>query len=207
MTAGTFLPSRSDAPAGGDREGMVVVGRVARAHGRRGEVVVDAYTDFPELRFRCGGRLFAVVEGRFVEFRVGEVRFQRGRPIVGFEGVSDIDGAERLAGVELRVRESELAPLPPDTYYEHDLMGCRVETVDGRCVGAVHGVETACGTARLIVDAAGVEVDVPLVDAICVRVEPAARMIVVDPPAGLLDLNRRPPRRRNRPAARGAAGS
>ena len=138
---------------------------------------------------------------------MAEARLQRGRPIVSLEDVSDIDGAERLAGVEFRVPESELAPLPPDTFYEHDLVGCRVETVDGRSVGAVHGVETASAAARLIVDADGTEVDVPLVDAVCVRVDPAARLIVVDPPAGLLDLNRRPPRQRNRPEDRGASGS
>ena len=206
MTADTLLRSPADAPAGRWEE-MVVVGRIARAHGRRGEVIIDSCTDFPEVRFRPEGRLFAAVEGRIVELRAAKVRFQRGRPIVGFEGVADVDGAERLARVELRVPLSELPALPPDTYYEHDLVGCRVETVDGRWVGAVRDVMTACGTARLIVDAAGVEVDVPLVDAICVRVEPAARTIVVDPPAGLLDLNRRPPRRRNRPAGRGAPGS
>lgn len=185
-------------------EGMVVVGRIARAHGRRGEVAVNPFTDFPELRFRPGARLFASVAGRVVEFRVAAARLQRGRPIVGFEHVSDIESAERLAGVELRVPESALAPLPPDTFYEHDLVGCRVETVDGRCVGPVRSVEALPGASRLIVEAAGGEVDVPLVDAICVRVEPAARTIVVDPPAGLLDLNLRPPRREGEPAVRGA---
>ena len=207
MTPGAPFRSPSDAPAVPGDEGMVVVGRIGRAHGLRGEVVVNPSTDFPELRFRSGSRLFAALGGGVVELRVAGARFQRGRPIVGFDGVSDIDGAERLAGVELRVPEAELAPLPPDTFYEHDLVGCRVETVDGRHVGAVRGVEAASGAARLIVDAAGVEVDVPLVDAICVRVEPSARTIVVDPPAGLLDLNARPARQRKRPAARGAPDS
>ena len=201
MTAGAPLRFPSATPAEPGWEGMVVVGRIARAHGRRGEVVVNPCTDFPELRFRSGNHLFAAVAGRVVRFRVAEARLQRGRPIVGFESVTDIDSAESLAGVELRVPESALAPLPPDTFYEHDLVGCRVETVAGRWVGAVRSVEAASGAARLIVDAAGREVDVPLVDAICVRVEPEARTIVVDPPAGLLDLNRRPPRQRNRSAA------
>ncbi|MCE2515580.1 MAG: 16S rRNA processing protein RimM [Acidobacteria bacterium] len=207
MTAGTPLRAPAEALAGSGWERMAVVGRIARSHGRRGEVIVDPSTDFPELRFRSGSRLFAGLEGRVAAFRVAAVRFQRGRPIVGFESVSDIDSAERLAGVELRVPEAELAPLPPDTFYEHDLVGCGVETVDGRCIGAVRRVEAASGASRLIVDADGLEVDVPLVDAICVRVAPAARTVVVDPPAGLLDLNRRQPRRRPRTVARGVAGS
>ena len=191
---GAPLHSSPEARAGPDWESMVVVGRIARAHGRRGAVIVDPYTDFPEFRFRPGSRLFAALAGGVMDLRIADVRFQRGRPVVAFESVSDIDEAERLAGIELRVPASALAPLPPDTFYEHDLVGCRVETVDGRPVGAVRGVESASGAVRLIVDAAGEAVDVPLVDAICIRVEPAARLIVVDPPAGLLDLNRRAPR-------------
>ena len=206
MTRAAPVDFPSETPAGLGWERMVVVGCIARAHGRRGEVIVNLHTDFPEVRFRSGSHLFAAVEGRVVELRVTDVRFQRGRPIVGFESIPDIDSAERLAGVELRVPESTLAPLPANTFYEHDLVGCRVETVDGRCVGAVRTVEAAPGAARLIVDAAGSEVDVPLVDAICVRVDTAARTIVVDPPDGLLDLNRRPARQRNRPVAPGAAG-
>ncbi len=186
-----------------DWDRMVAVGRIARAHGLRGEVIVDPFTDFPEARFGSGSQLFAAVGERVVELRVADVRFHRGRPIVGFERVSDIDSAERLAGVELRVPESALAPLPPDTYYEHDLVGCRVETVEGLPVGAVRAVEAASGATRLIVASSTAEVDVPLVDAICVRVDTAARAIVIDPPPGLLDLNQRPPRQRNGPPPQG----
>ena len=203
MNAGTQAPP-PPAPAGPSRDGMVTVGRIARTHGLRGDVVVNPETDFPEVRFRPGSRLLAAVGDGTVELRVARARFQRGRPIVAFDCVPDVEGAERLAGVELGVPESALAPLPPDTFYEHELVGCRVETVDGRPVGAVRAVEAAGGATRLIVASPAAEVDVPLVDAICVRVDPAARSIVIDPPPGLIDLNPRPSRRRKRPAPREA---
>ena len=198
---------RGEPPASPDWERMASVGRVARAHGRRGEVIVDPRTDFAEVRFGTGSRLFAQIAGELVELRVVGARFHRGRPIVAFDRVADIDGAERLAGAELRIPESALTPLPADAYYEHDLVGCRVETVDGNAVGPVCAVETAAGTARLIVGAAGGgETDVPLVDAICLDVDVASRRIVIDPPPGLLDLNRRPARHGNRPASPEATG-
>lgn len=168
---------------------MAVVGRVARAHGRRGEVIVDPETDFPEARFQVGNAVFAIVGERSVEFRVASARFHRGRAVLGFESVATIDEAERLAGAELHVPESMLTPLPQDTFYVHDLVGCDVRTLDGTPVGTVTEIQRAVGVSRLIIGAARGEIDVPLVDAICVRVDTSSRSIVIDPPEGLLELN------------------
>ena len=170
---------------------MVVVGRVARAHGRRGEVVVDPETDFPEARFQVGSTIFTLAEGRTIERCVTSARFHRGRAVLGFEGVGTIDEADQLAGAELHVPESTLTPLPQDTFYVHDLVGCDVRTLDGAPVGTVREIQRAAGVSRLIVGAAGGDIDVPLVDAICVRIDTASRSIVIDPPGGLLELNQR----------------
>ena len=86
--------------------------------------------------------------------------------------------------------ESELAPLPARTYYRHDLVGCCVVTTDGRTVGTVKAVEGPLDQSRLVVDARDGEVLVPLAEAICVRIDPEGREIVIDPPEGLIDLNR-----------------
>lgn len=168
-----------------------MVGRVARAHGRRGEVVVDPETDFPETRFQVGNAVFTSAEERSVELRVASVRFHRGRAVIGFERVETIDAADQLAGNKLHVPESMLMPLPRDTFYVHDLVGCDVRTLDGTIVGTVREIQRVAGASRLIIDAAHGEIDVPLVDAICVRVDIAARSIVIDPPEGLLELNQR----------------
>jgi 16S rRNA processing protein RimM len=93
--------------------------------------------------------------------------------------------------VELRVPVGELEPLPDGMFYRHDLVGCRVETAGGQAVGDVVKVEGDLGASRLVVDGPGGEVLVPLAQAICVVIDIAARRIVVDPPEGLLELNRR----------------
>src|SRR5215470_734597 len=111
---------------------MALVGRIARAHGIRGQVIVNLDTDFPETRFQPGAELFVERGGAVSAVRLTTVRFQRDRPVVGIEGVTTMTEAEALAGRELRVPPEWLVPLPPGTFYHHDLVGCRVETGDGR---------------------------------------------------------------------------
>jgi 16S rRNA processing protein RimM len=169
----------------------VLVGRVARAHGNRGQVIVNPETDFLEARFRPGAVL-RVMRGGIVEaLRVTEVRFQRGRPIVAFEGVATMNEAEAMAGLELRVPSADLEPLPQGVFYRHDLVGCRVETVSGSVVGEVSAVEGDYGASRLVLRRPDGEVLIPLAAHICVRVDTASRLIVIDPPEGLIELNRR----------------
>ena len=170
-------------------EKMALVGRVARAHGIHGQVIVNPETDFPAERFRPGAELFIERGGRVEALRVTTARFHRERPVIGIDGVETMNDAETLAGYELRVPIDRLAALPPGTFYRHDLIGCRVETQDGRPVGLVSDVEGTMAGSRLVVDGADGEVLIPLVSDICTLVEPAAKRIVIDPPQGLLEVN------------------
>ena len=90
---------------------MVLVGRVARAHGNRGQVIVDPATDFPEERFRPGSVLLVQRAGVVDALTVESVRFHRGRPIIGLAGVATMDAAEAMAGSELRIGADALQPL------------------------------------------------------------------------------------------------
>lgn len=172
---------------------MVVVGRVARAHGRRGEVVVNPETDFPERRFAQGSILYTDARTGLREFEVEAVRFQGGRPVVAFQGVESMSQAETLAGCELRIPESEQHALPEDVYYTNELVGCEVRTVAGDSIGTVVEVQGAAGANCLVVrnpDGRD-EVDIPLAEPICVQVDTVNRVVVIDPPEGLLEVNRR----------------
>ena len=172
---------------------MVAVGRVARPHGLRGEVIVNPETDFPERRFRLGEVVYTKIDDEVQACRIRAVRFHAGRPLVALDGVETMSQAEALASLELRVPEQTLAPLPSGTYYQHDLMGCEVTTVGGAVVGTVTAVQGALGATRLLVRSPNQadEIEVPLAEPICVQVDPEHKTIVVDPPDGLLDLNRR----------------
>jgi 16S rRNA processing protein RimM len=168
---------------------MALVGRIARAHGLRGQVIVNLDTDFPETRFQPGAELFIERGGTVSALRLTTVWFHRDRPVIGVEGVTTMTEAEALAGRELRVPADWLAPLPAGTFYHHDLVGCRVETSDGRQVGIVSGVEGTMAGSRLVIEGSRGEILIPLVSHICPTIDVGAKRIVVDPPDGLLELN------------------
>ena len=179
-------PGRAAGPTG--MEELLLVGIVARAHGNKGQVIVNPETDFPDERFAPGNVLVVEHAGQTAERRIATVRFHQGRPVIGFDGVATMDEAEALAGAALKVPASALAPLPGRTYYRHDLVGCAVTTKDGALVGTVTDVEGSRERSRLVIAGRGGEVMVPMVEPICLRVDPAAKTIVIDPPEGLLDL-------------------
>jgi 16S rRNA processing protein RimM len=169
---------------------MAVVGRIARAHGNRGEVIVNLHTDFPQDRFRPGAELFIERRGAVEALRLTKVRFQHERPVLAIDGVTTMNDAEALAGYELRVPVERLAALPAGTFYRHELIGCRVETRSGAPVGVVTDVEGTFGGSRLIVDGGSRgEILIPLAAEICTAVDVAAQRIVIEPPEGLLELN------------------
>jgi 16S rRNA processing protein RimM len=170
-------------------EDMALVGRIARAHGIRGQVIVNPETDFPDERFQPGAELFVERGGRMETLIVTTARFHGERPVIGIAGVESMNDAETLAGLELRVPVDRLAALPADTFYRHDLIGCRVEIRDGRTIGVVRDVEGSLTGSRLVIDGDGGEVLVPLVAAICTEVDPVGKRIVIDPPEGLLEAN------------------
>jgi 16S rRNA processing protein RimM len=173
---------------------LLLVGRVARAHGNRGQVIVNPETDFAEARFKVGHVLLVGPEDGPTPRRIRDVRFQQGRPIIALEGIESMNDAEGLAGQDLRMPVSALEPLPAGTFYRHDLIGCEVcEVKDGedRLLGRVTAVEGPMERSYLVVDGPRGEVLIPLAADICVVVDPPRRRIVVDPPEGLLEANER----------------
>jgi 16S rRNA processing protein RimM len=167
---------------------MALVGRIARAHGLRGQVIVNLETDFPEARFQPGAELFVERAG-IQKLRLTTVRFQGDRPVVGIDGVETMSEAETLAGHELRIPIEWLAPLPADTFYRHQLIGCRVETAAGDPVGIVGDVEGTFSGSRLVIAGRRGEIQVPLANEICTTIDVQSKRIVIEPPEGLLDLN------------------
>jgi 16S rRNA processing protein RimM len=168
---------------------MAVVGRIARAHGNRGQVIVDPATDFPEERFKPGSVLQIRRRDAIESVAVETVRFHRGRPILGLSGIDTMDAAEALAGSELRIGTDVLQPLPAGSFYHHDLVDCDVETRSGEPIGRVAAIEGDAAGSRLVVKSRQGEILIPLAENICVAVDVQGRKIVVEPPEGLLDLN------------------
>jgi 16S rRNA processing protein RimM len=173
--------------AGATMQDLVLIGRVARPHGIRGHVVVNAETDFPRERYKQGQVLLVGPADRPVPRAIEEVRFHGGRPILMLAGIRTMDDAEALAGADVWLPQASLEPLPERTYYRHDLVGCDVRDTADRLIGRVTAVEGTLDRSYLVIDG---DVMLPLVDGICLEVNMAARRIVVNPPEGLIDLYR-----------------
>ena len=167
---------------------LLLVGRVARPHGIKGHVVVNPETDFVEDRFRTGRMILIGPADRTRAYEIRDVRFQQGRPIVALTGVETMTDAEALAGSEVWLPESQVAPLPEGTVYRHDLIGCEVHDTSGTRLGSITAVEGTLDRSYLVVDG---HMMIPLVGDIVQSVDIAARRVIVDPPEGLIDLNRR----------------
>src|SRR4029453_15951215 len=133
-------------------DAMAVVGRIARAHGIRGHVIVNPETDFMEERFRIGQRLLVGAANRPREYEIEDVRFQQGRPVVRFTGVCPMNEAETMPGSGLGVKEGDFQPLPAGTFYRHELVGCEVRNTNGEALGRVTAVEGSLDRSYLVVD-------------------------------------------------------
>lgn len=173
----------------------LTVGRVVKAHGISGEVVVEIRTDDPAARFAPGTTLRArnSRDGTERNFVIDQAREHGGRLLVRLGGVDDRDSADALRGSLFLVDSDELPPIDePDTYYDHQLEGLRVRTTTGQQVGVVAEVlHTAAGellAVRCGADGTGGEVLVPFVGAIVTSVSLDDGLIEIDPPDGLLDL-------------------
>jgi len=168
---------------------LLLVGRVARAHGNKGQVIVNPESDFAHDRFAVGTDVVIEQGGRSTTRRIMAVRFHGRRPIIALDGVDTMNDAEALAGAELKMPGDALGALPANTFYRHDLVGCEVKDTAGHAIGRVTGVEGPMEQSRLVIAGAKGEVLIPMAEGICVTVDTAAKTIIVDPPDGLMDLN------------------
>jgi len=169
---------------------QLVVGRISRPHGVRGELAVDVRTDDPELRLASGAVLLTEPAAAG-PLTVTRARWHSGRLLVTFAGVDDRDAADELRGVLLLVDSAELEEISdPDEFRDHQLIGLSVIAPGGEPVGKVTDV-LHYGQDLLVVagqgERAGAEIMIPFVSAIVPVVDLAAGQLHIDPPPGLLD--------------------
>ncbi|HEV2103986.1 MAG TPA: hypothetical protein VGR58_14505 [Candidatus Acidoferrum sp.] len=195
-----------------EEQGWVLVARILRPRGNKGEVLAELFTDFPA---RLSSRLQIFLRQAQGEPRtIGLQNFwvDRNHPengIFHFDGCSSIDDAEKLRGFDVLIPVADRVKLPDGKYFVSDLIGCSVfenpamETKLAspacaieeapRLLGSVRDVffpgEGTAGTPLLQVDTAAGELLVPLAEDICRRIDVAARRIDVTLPEGLGDLN------------------
>jgi 16S rRNA processing protein RimM len=162
----------------------LLVGKVGRAHGVRGDVIIDVRTDEPERRFRTDTR-FATTRGPLT---VASSRWHGRQLLVTFAEIRDRSTAEAMRGVELRITVSaDERPTDPDEFYDHQLVGLQAFSGDGEPLGEVVEVLHLPAQELLVVRHESRDVFVPFVADLVPLVDVDARRIVVDDRPGLFD--------------------
>ena len=177
----------------GDSSGrFVAIARILRPQGRKGEVAAEILTDFPERFERLRTAFLEAADRAPYPVDLERTWPHKGRIVLKFSGIDSIEDASRLRGYQVLVPWEQRAPIPPHHYYVGELIGCRViRQHQGQEIGTVTEVESTGGVDVLHVKRAGAEneVLVPLAQEICTQIDVSSRVIFIDPPEDLLELN------------------
>ncbi len=166
----------------------VIVARIVKPHSIHGEVVLFSLTDVEGRLENTDHFLLLNKDNVIGELEVESRRFFQGRHVLKFSGISDRNSAEELRGKMLAVEADEIGALPPDTFFIHDLIGMKVCLQDGTEIGKVKDVLETGGADLLEVGERG-EILIPFTDEICREVDAEKKVITIDPPEGLLQIN------------------
>lgn len=174
---------------------LVVVGRIGKPHGVKGEVSVEPRTDEPDRRFATGAQLQTqhprpAATGP-ATLTVAGSRWHSGRLLLRFEEIADRNAAEEARGTLLAIPlDPEETPEDPEEFYDHQLVGLRVVTTDGVEVGTVKEIVHGSAQDLLVIDGDGRDVLVPFVTALVPEVDlTGGRIVVADRPGLLTDLD------------------
>jgi len=167
---------------------QLVVGRIGRAHGIKGEVTVEVRTDEPELRLGPGAVL-ATDPAPTGPLTIETGRVHSGRLLLRFAGVHDRTAAEALRNTLLIAEvDPEQTPEDPEEFYDHQLVDLDVVTTDGTEVGRIAEISHLPHQDLLIIRRPdGSEVMVPFVEEIVPEIDLHGQRAVIDPPPGLLE--------------------
>ena len=166
---------------------LVLLGKILRSQGRDGTVKLRL-NERGIRGFSCASVYLRRADG-FETHTVESLKLDRNAHFLKLKGIDTLAQADALAGLDVYIAEAALQPLDGGRLFEFQVIGSRVVTREGVEVGEVAGVLPAGGPDLLVVKRGDREVYIPFTEAICVRGDPEAKEILIDPPDGLLELN------------------
>ena len=169
-----------------DRDKLTLIGLVGQPHGIRGDLKVFPQTDQPAFYEACKSIYLATREG-LKRYQVKRLKIQDRHWLLSLEGVMDRNSAEALKGAELLIEDTQLAPLGEMEYFRHDLVGCRMETMEGETLGEVTGIIETGANDVLVVEKGAESLMVPMTREVIGKVDIESRIIRIHPLPGLLD--------------------
>jgi len=170
-----------------DDQALVLIGRIVRPHGVRGDLKVLPLTDWPE-RFESLTTIhLKPLKGSCRQVEIQNARFQKNGIILKLAGIDDLDTAETLRGFELYVTPDQIPPLPDGYVHLHDLMGLQVLTDSRDCIGEVTDILKMPAHDVYVVSQGEKEILIPAVKQFVKLVDLEKGEIIITPIEGLLD--------------------
>ena len=169
-------------------EELVTIAKIVRPRGLRGEVLADVLTDFPERFSKVEDVIGVREDGSRTDLKIEDFWFQKERVVFRFAGIDSVELAEGLRNVQICIHESDAVELEKDEFFDWELAGCEVTTLEGVRLGKVREIMRTGGTEILVVEDADREFLIPFAESICPEVDIENKRIVVDPPEGLLEF-------------------
>lgn len=171
---------------------FTAIARIVRPQGRRGEVLADLLTDFPE-KFAERQQLWLSSEAKPEprEYKLENHWLHKGRIVLKFAGIDSISSAEALSGMLVQIPTEFRSALEPGAAYISDLIGSTIRDISqNRNLGTISDIQQGAGTAPLlIVKHAGKDLEIPFAAEFIVRFDPRRKLLQMKLPGGLLEVN------------------
>ena len=164
-------------------ENLLEIGQIVNTHGLRGDVKVMPWCDEPEIFHELA---YVLIDGE--EYEIEKSSLHKNAVLLKLKGIEHINDAELYRNKVLMIPREELGELPEGTYYICDLLGCSVETVDGRNLGKICDIiKTGSNDVYVVEDITKKQVLIPVIDEVIKSVSIDEKRIVIEPLKGLID--------------------
>jgi len=164
-------------------EKLIEIGQIVNTHGLRGDLKVMPWCDDPEIFHELA---YVLIDGE--EFEIQKSSLHKNAVLLKLKGIDHINNAELYRNKVLKIPREELGELPEGTYYICDLLGCSVETVDGRNLGKICDIiKTGSNDVYVVEDITKKQVLIPVIDEVIKSVSIDEKRIVIEPLKGLID--------------------
>ncbi len=164
-------------------ENLLEIGQIVNTHGLRGDVKVMPWCDDPAIYHELE---YVLIDNS--EFVIEKSSIHKNMVLLKLEGINDINEAELYRGKTLYVPREELGELPEGTYYICDLLGCHVETDDGKKLGCITDIiKTGSNDVYVVEDELKKQVLIPVIDEVIKSVNIEEKLIVITPLKGMID--------------------
>lgn len=165
------------------------VGKIVNTQGLKGEVRVVSSTDFANERYKTGNTLFLFMPKNVapLELKVKSHRKHKTFDLLTFEGLENINDAEKLREGIIKVPESQLGELEEDEFYYHEIIGCTVMTTEEKTLGKIIEIlSPGANDVWVIKPKSGKDILIPYIEDVVMKIDVKEKLVIIDPLEGLL---------------------